>query len=498
MRGTCADDSKVQWGMRFYSTNNKETSVSFEEALLTGIPKDYGLYMMAPESIPQLKPHDITALRGKSYADVAFAVLAPFLKEDIDLVTLKTLLDDAYNPAAISAPLQKVNDNTDILWLTQGPTCSFKDFAARFFGRTLNHFLKKHGKRRLVVVATSGDTGGAIADALHNLDSVFCIALYPAQGVSEVQRRQMTTLGNNVYAIAVQGDFDVCQALAKRLLNDAAYATQTFNDAEFITSANSISVGRLIPQIVFPFYAYSQMSIADGEPIVLSIPSGNFGDMMGSMIAKHMGLPLEKVVCGVNENKVFTDFLLTGEYNMRPAVYSPSSAMVVSHPSNVIRLIDLYGGHIYDERDNEGKVVRAGVIDIQPDMMKLRQDVYSCSVDNAKHYETMKQFYADTGIIIEPHGAVGVETLAVYREQFDSRTHAVIYETADPAKFPSDVVQALDRAPETPAQIERQKKLSERIFTMQQASIVSPLLGKTCSEEQYQELTELITSFKLL
>ncbi len=484
--------------MRFYSTNNKDLRVSFEQALLAGMPADYGLFMMDKNNVPQLKPQTIAHMRGKSYAEIAREVLSPYLSEEFDEATLKTLLDDAYNPEHIKAPLQKVNENTDILWLTQGPTCSFKDFAARFFGRTLNHFLHRSGKRRLVVVATSGDTGGAIADALHKLDSVFCVVLYPSEGVSEVQRRQMTTLGDNVYAIAVQGDFDVCQALAKRLLNDISYATTTFNDPEFITSANSISLGRLLPQIVFPFYAYSQMDVAIGEPVVLSIPSGNFGDMMGSIIAKHMGLPVEKIVCGVNENKTFSDFLLTGEYNVRPAVYSPSSAMIVSHPSNVIRLVDLYGGHIYDERDNTGKVVKSGVIDIQPDMNALRQDIYSCSVSNSQHFETIKKFFSDTGIIIEPHGAVGVEALQIYREQFDSRTHAVIYETADPAKFPADVVQALDRAPETPAQIERQKKLPERIFTMRQASIMSPLLGKTCSEEQYEELTQLIASWKLV
>lgn len=484
--------------MRFYSTNNKDLRVSFEQALLAGMPSDYGLFMMDKNDVPQLKPQVIASMRGKSYAEIAREVLSPYLSEEFDEATLKSLLDDAYNPEHIKAPLQKINENTDILWLTQGPTCSFKDFAARFFGRTLNHFLHKSGKRRLVVVATSGDTGGAIADALHKLDSVFCVVLYPAEGVSEVQRRQMTTLGDNVYAIAVQGDFDVCQALAKRLLNDISYATRTFNDPEFITSANSISLGRLLPQIVFPFYAYSQMDVAVGEPVVLSIPSGNFGDMMGSIIAKHMGLPIEKIVCGVNENRTFSDFLLTGEYNVRPAVYSPSSAMIVSHPSNVIRLIDLYGGHIYDERDNTGKVVKSGVIDIQPDMNALRQDIYSCSVNNSQHFETIKKFFSDTGIIIEPHGAVGVEALQTYREQFDSRTHAVIYETADPAKFPADVVQALERAPETPTQIERQKKLPERIFTMRQASIMSPLLGKTCSEEQYEELTQLIASWKLV
>lgn len=484
--------------MRFYSTNNKDSLVTFEDALLTGMPADYGLFMMDAATIPKLTRQHIAALRGKSYADIAHTILSPFLAEEFDAETLHELLKDAYNPEHIQAPLQHVNENTDILWLTHGPTCSFKDFAARFFGRTLNHFLKARGKRRLVVVATSGDTGGAIADALHKLDSVFCVVLYPAEGVSEVQRRQMTTLGDNVYAVAVQGDFDVCQALAKRLLNDVDYAARVFGDPAFITSANSISLGRLLPQIVFPFYAYSQIDVGVGEPIVLSIPSGNFGDMMGSVIAKHMGLPIEKIICGVNENKTFSDFLITGEYNVRPAVYSPSSAMIVSHPSNVIRLIDLYGGHIYDERDTSGRVVRAGVIDIQPDMLALRRDIYSCSVDNKQHYETMRRFFADTGIIIEPHGAVGVETLQIYREQFDSRTHAVIYETADPAKFPADVVEALERAPETPAQIERQKKLPERVFTMQQAAIISPLLGKTCSDEQYQELTEHIAAWKLI
>ena len=484
--------------MRFYSTNNKDALVSFEEALLAGMPADYGLFMMDKSAIPKFTQQQIATLRGKSYAEVAHTVLSPFLSEEFDTETLRALLNDAYDPNHIQAPLRRVNENTDILWLTHGPTCSFKDFAARFFARTLNHFLKARGKRRLVVVATSGDTGGAIADALHGLDSIFCVVLYPADGVSEVQRRQMTTLGDNVYAIAVQGDFDVCQALAKRLLNDTDYASKTFADASFVTSANSISLGHLLPQIVFPFYAYSQINVAVGEPIVLSIPSGNFGDMMGSVIAKHMGLPIEKIVCGVNENRTFSDFLITGEYSVRPAVYSPSSAMIVSHPSNVIRLIDLYGGHIYDERDAFGKVVRAGVIDIQPDMLSMRRDIYSCSVDNKQHYETMKRFFGETGIIIEPHGAVGIETLQIYREQFDSRTHAVIYETADPAKFPADVVQALERAPDVPAQIERQKKLSERIYTMRQAAIISPLLGKTCSDEQYQELTEQIASWKLV
>jgi threonine synthase len=306
----------------------------------------------------------------------------------------------------------------------------------------------------------------------------------------------MTTLGTNIFAVAVQGDFDVCQALAKRVLNDTAFAQEVFGDTQHITSANSISLGRLLPQIVFPFYALSQTNSTRGEQIVLSIPSGNFGDMMGSVIAKHMGLPVEKIVCGVNENKVFTEFLITGNYNIEPAVYSPSSAMIVSHPSNVARLIDLYGGHISDVRDQTGKVLQAGVIDQLPDMDALRRDIFSCSVSNTRHFETMSALYAKHGITIEPHGAVGFEALELYREQFDSRTHAIVYETADPAKFSEDVHKAIKLMPEVPPQILKQEKLPERIHVMKQDSFISPLLGKSCSDEQYEEFCAFLKTLQ--
>jgi len=208
------------------------------------------------------------------------------------------------------------------MWLTRGPTYSFKDYAARFFGRTLNYFLKKSDLRRVVAVATSGDTGGAVADALHGLERIDNVVFFPKGSVTERQRRQMTTLGGNVYAFEVNGDFDVCQALAKRLLGDKEFAGELFKDPDRFTSANSISVGRLLPQAVYPFFAYSRVAEYD-KPMIASVPSGNFGDMMGTVMAWEMGLPIAKIICGVNENDEFPEFLKTADYRVKPSKKSP-------------------------------------------------------------------------------------------------------------------------------------------------------------------------------
>ena len=230
----------------------------------------------------------IRAMRPMSYGRIALEVLRPYLAAEIPENALAPLLGDAYRDDAIPTEVQRVTENTSIMWLTKGPTCSFKDYAARFFGRILNYFLERRGLRRVVIVATSGDTGGAVADALWGLSSVDNIVFFPKGAVSEGQRRQMTTLGGNVYAFEVNGDFDVCQALAKNLLGDRLFAEKAFGDRERLTSANSISLGRLLPQAVYPFFAYARIA-ADGRPLIASIPSGNFGDMMGTVIAKGDG-----------------------------------------------------------------------------------------------------------------------------------------------------------------------------------------------------------------
>ena len=367
-------------------------------------------------------------------------------------------MNDAYSEDKIPTKVEKAVGKTFIMWLTNGPTYSFKDYAARFYGRALNYFLKKRKLRRVVIVATSGDTGGAVADALYKLDNVDVVVFYPKGSISPGQRAQMTTLGENVYAFEVNGDFDACQALAKYLLNDKDFAKQIFNDKEIFTSANSISVGRLLPQMVYPFYAYSKVK----EEFIASIPSGNFGDMMGTVVAKEMGLPVSKIICGVNENTIFPEFLETGKYITRSAKNSPSSAMIVSHPSNVARLIDFYNGHISDIR-KDGKVVETGVISIMPDIDEMRKDLVSISINNAEHYKTMKEVYDEYKIILDPHGAVGWRALDMYLNGDFNQT-SVIYETADPGKFPNDVEKAIGVIPNLPKRMREQADLKERIY----------------------------------
>jgi threonine synthase len=476
--------------IRFYSTNNRSESTDFRTALLKGMPSDYGLYMVARSDIPKVSPEDVRDMRSMSYSQIAFQVLHPFVKENICAADLSALLIDAYRKETIPTPVQYVTGETYIMWLTQGPTYSFKDYAARFFGRTLDYFLQKEDRHRTVVVATSGDTGGAVADALHGLECVDNIVFFPKGSVSDGQRRQMTTLLRNVYAFEVDGDFDVCQALAKHLLGDKAFQRMLFNDESRFTSANSISVGRLLPQTVYPFFAYSR--IADFKrPMVASIPSGNFGDMMGTVIAKEMGLPVSRIVCGVNENAEFPDFLKSGKYVVKASRLSPSSAMIVSHPSNLARLIDFYGGHMHDERDPmTRKVMKEGVITKMPDLDAMRRDIVSASISNPMHYSTMRDVHERFGLVLDPHGAVGWRAL----EDFLGGKHdrpAVVYETADPGKFPEDVEKAIGIVPGLPAGMRKQAGAEERIYRVASGPIITPD-GSKLSDAQIKEAKTII------
>ncbi len=474
----------------YYSTNNYDERVNFETALLKGMASNYGLYMVARKDVPILAPERIRAMRPMSYAQIAFEVLYPFLGAEIPAERLKNLLDDAYREDKIPTTVQRVTGKTYIMWLTQGPTYSFKDYAARFFGRALNYFLGEKGLKRVVVVATSGDTGGAVADALYGLDNVDNIVFFPSGSISEGQRRQMTTLGGNIYAFEVNGDFDVCQALAKNILGDKRFADELFHDGERFTSANSISLGRLLPQAVYPFYAYSKIDAGDG-PFIASVPSGNFGNMMGTVIARQMGLPVEKLISGVNENTEFPEFLETEKYIVRPSVKSPSSAMIVSHPSNLVRLIDFYGGHMYDERDPvTGTATKPGIIDRMPDMDSMRRDIVSMGVTNPLHYETMKLVFERYGVILDPHGAVGWRTLEIYLNGQHDRP-SVVYETADPGKFPEEVVRAIGIMPELPPGMKKQATLRERIYSITSEPEHTPG-GLKLSDEQIKEAKDKI------
>ncbi len=473
----------------FYSTNNKSERANFETALMNGLASHYGLYMMKRDDIPRLSPETLKAMKGKPYARIAFEVLNPFLGAEVAEKDLQAMLDDAYDDSIIPTTMQHLTGRTHIMWLTHGPTYSFKDYAARFFGRMLNYFLKRSGLKRVVAVATSGDTGGAVADALHGLDSVDNLVFFPKGSITERQRRQMTTLGGNVYAFEVNGDFDVCQALAKRLLGDKPFAKDIFDDEDRFTSANSISVGRLLPQAVYPFFAYSRVAAYD-EPMIASVPSGNFGDMMGTVLAREMGLPISRIICGVNENDEFPEFLKNDAYVVKPSRKSPSSAMIVSNPSNFARLIDLYGGHVYDKRDEAGTVIQEGVMDIPPDLRTMRKDFWSMSVNNPDHYTAIREVY-EHGIMMEPHGAVGWRAL----DTFLGGKHdalAVIYETADPGKFPDEVQKAIGVLPEVPERIAMQAALPERIYTIDEPPFTREDGSLTLSEPQYHKAKEII------
>lgn len=480
--------------IRYYSTNNPSERVSFKEAILNGMGSNYGLYMLSERDLPRFSREDIREMKGRPYAELAFRILLPFVYPDIPSGTFKRLCEDAYDDKVIRPDVQHVTEYVYIMWLSKGPTYSFKDFAARFFGRVLNHFLLEMKIKKIVIVATSGDTGGAVANALWKLENVSNIVFFPTNAISEEQRRQMTTLKENIYAFAVNGDFDVCQELAKKLLADTEFANKAFMQKDIFTSANSISLGRLLPQSVYPFYCYSRIEL-DGEPFVPSIPSGNFGDMMGTVLAKKMGLPVKRLVCGVNENRVFPDFLVSGEYKPGKSVWSPSTAMIVSHPSNLARLIDLYGGHIYDKRDEKtGAVIKAGIIDKMPDIEEMRRDIFSCGVTNEEHYSTIKEVYEKYGVILDPHGAVGWKALMNYYESHNEDRYipGVVYETAEPGKFPEDIEKAIGKKPEIPEGIKKQKDMDERIYRIDSPPDVKKDGKMVLSNAQYEEAKEKI------
>ncbi len=424
-------------GKIFYrSTNRKAPIVSFKEALLKGQAPDYGLYM--PVEIPVLTKDEIDSFKKMEYPKIAYTVTGKFLGEEIAPTILKKMTQEAYD---FDVPLQKVREDFYLLWLSRGPTASFKDFAARLMARMMHFFAAQDNKKLMVLVATSGDTGGAIANAFHEFENIKVVILFPEDEVTKRQRKQMTTLGDNVFPVAINGKFDDCQAIVKR----------AFNDKELeplgLTSANSINFGRLLPQIVYYFYAYSRI---DAEEIVFSVPSGNFGNLMGGVLAREMGLPVKKFIVAVNDNDEFPKFLETGIYKpVVPSKKCSSNAMNVGHPSNLARFFDLYGGWLTDERDEDGRVIKNGVMKIRPDMDSIKKDFWAYSVNEREVDETIVSFYRNYGILIEPHGAVGIKA----SEIFGGDSTVISLETADPAKFPEKIKTLLNIDPNLPLSI---------------------------------------------
>lgn len=435
----------------YYSTNQNSPLVSFREALLQGQAPDKGLYM--PEVIPQLSADEIFAFISQPYHEIAYEVSRKFLFSEIPDTVLLDIVKDAYT---YPVPLEPVVERKYVLRLDQGPTASFKDFAARMMGRLMQYYLALENRSLLILTATSGDTGSAIANAFYGLDNIKVVVLYPETEVTNRQRKQMTTLGENIEVIAVDGKFDDCQALVK----------EAFADPDLfhlnLSSANSINIGRLIPQIVYYFYAFARLRVGlPGDEVIFSVPSGNFGDMMGGVMAMKMGLPVKRFIIAVNENDEFPEYLKTGKYRkVVPSRNCLSSAMNVGHPSNLARLVALYGG-VMDEKGNIGR---------QADLELMRKELFSVSITDEQTRQTIRDAWENHNVLLEPHGAVGWAGLQAFlAEEGHHHERDQLYvslETAHPAKFPEEIQSLLGFDPDLPPSLQNLENKPESFGRM--------------------------------
>jgi threonine synthase len=382
-----------------------------------------------------------------NYPEIAYEVIHPYLGSLIPEEAFRSMLEEAYD---FEVPVEKVYDGKYILRLDRGPTCSFKDFAARLMGRMMQYFLKQEGRSMLILTATSGDTGSAVAHAFFGLSNIKVVVLFPEREVTERQRRQMTTLGNNIFPLAVSGKFDDCQALVKK-----AFVDQDLRSIN-LSSANSINIGRLLPQAVYYFYAYSRVA-AEGEKAVFSVPSGNFGDLMGGLIALKMGLPVHRFVAATNENDEFPSFMRTGVYEpIKPSRNCISNAMNVGHPSNLARIFNLY----------KGEMDETGHVSLRPDLQAMQRDIFAVSISDAETRKTIVDVYLKYGALLEPHGSVGWAGLMRYLSECGDWSPCVSLETADPAKFPEEILRLTGVNPPLPAAMARLDKMPEHFQKM--------------------------------
>ena len=427
--------------LHFFSTNSAAPEVDLKGALLQGQAPDRGLYM--PRRFPRIDPEMFQQFRQMDYPEIALEVLWKYAEGTIDRELLHEICRGAYD---YEVPLEHVYDRVHVMRLDRGPTASFKDFAARMMAQLIGHFIQEEGRELTILTATSGDTGSAVASAFHGIDNIQVCVLFPIDEVSNRQRKQMTTLRDNIRTIAIDGKFDDCQRMVKQ-----AFADEDLQGLP-LSSANSINIGRLLPQSVYYVYAWSRLT-RDEEPMVIVTPSGNFGNMMGAVFAREMGMPMKRLVVPVNENDEFPKYLNTMNYSkIEPSIACLSNAMNVGHPSNLARLAALYGGHI----DETGVVYR------HPDFEAMRRDLFSSSVSDNQTREAIRHAWQKHGLLLEPHGAVGWQGFLDYIEKEPlGDSPAVIVETAHPAKFPEEVERVLDISPEVPPSLAELEGLEE-------------------------------------
>ena len=429
--------------VKFHSTNLRTPDVDFKTAVLRGQALDKGLYML--NEIPRLHDDEIYSFKNLKLDEIGFVVISKIIGNEIAEEDLKKILKTSLN---FDVPIEVIGEKNYLCFLDQGPTASFKDFGARTLAQIMEYFLEMENKSTVILTATSGDTGGAVAQAFYNLKRIKVIVLFPKDEVSELQRKQMTTLGKNITAIGINGKFDDCQDFVK-----LAFADKNLKQFS-LTSANSINLGRLLPQTIYYFFSYTRVIEEKKEKVIFSVPSGNFGNLMGGLIAFKMGLPVKKFISAVNENNEFPKLLETEVYKkVTPSKKCISNAMNVGHPSNLARLMDLYEGHI-DE---------TGIIHTKPNFKAIRNDITSYSISDTLTKKTIVDFYNDYNKIIEPHGAVGWAALQLFRNENSNLKglKSIVFETADPAKFPDNIVSLIKIKPKLPNSLKKIKNKSE-------------------------------------
>ena len=419
--------------MKFYSTNNPALKVDLRRAVTEGLAPDNGLYM--PEEIPLLSGDFFRDISKKSFKEIAFEVANHLIGDDISKGELQRIIDHTIQ---FDAPLVPVEEGIYALELFHGPTLAFKDFGARFMSQLLGYFANQQDKEIVILVATSGDTGSAVANGFLDVPGTKVIVLYPSGKVSEIQEKQFTTLGKNITALEVDGTFDDCQRLVKQ-----AFLDRELNAKLFLTSANSINIARLIPQSFYFFYAYSRLQ-RYGKPIVFSIPSGNFGNLTGGLLALKMGLPVSKFVASTNINDVVPEYLMSRQFNPRSSEQTISNAMDVGNPSNFARIMDLF----------------------QNDFDRVTELISGYAFTDEETRVAMRHVFAANAYVMDPHGAVAYLGLKKYIKESGADVLGVFAETAHPAKF-RDVVEATLSSPVAiPEKLLKFMALSKNVIEM--------------------------------
>ncbi len=412
--------------MKYYSTNGNSPLATLEEAVVRGLAPDKGLYM--PERIKTLPKAFFDNIQDMTFQDIAYNVASAFFGEDVDGDALQEIV---YDTLSFDCPVVKVNDNIYSLELFHGPTLAFKDVGARFMARMLQYFINRRNSGSgmtgslNVLVATSGDTGSAVANGFLGVDGIHVYVLYPKGKVSPIQECQFTTLGKNITALEIDGVFDDCQALVKN-----AFMDKELNEKMRLTSANSINVARFLPQAFYYFNAYARMKkLGLADELVVCVPSGNFGNICSALFGKRMGLPVKRFIAANNANSVFYEYLQSGEYNPCPSVQTIANAMDVGDPSNFARVFDLYG----------------------KDHKAICTDISGATYTNEQIAETIKGVFTATGYLCDPHGACGYRALS---EQLREGEVGVFCETAHPAKFKDTVESIIGQDVAIPAKLQ--------------------------------------------